>query len=86
MQVAQLPSWVQALSNVVSQLERSHSSLVEAILALRWTTMDNTFVKAYIDFVGLLVSAKPEYLTMVLVSTVKGLTYRKCSLFYSAVG
>lgn len=46
--------------------------------------MDTTFVKTYTAFVGILVSAKPEYLSMVLGKLSYGLTYR-ASLPYPAV-
>lgn len=38
--------------------------------------MDSTFVKSYISFVGMLISAKPEYLNLVLDKVSYGLTYR----------
>lgn len=41
--------------------------------------MDSAFVKSYMSFVGMLVSAKPEYLTMVLEKVASGLTYRALS-------
>nr|ASF90186.1 hypothetical protein SPAR06338 [Bartheletia paradoxa] len=71
-----LQAWLDALSHVVSQLDRTHSQLVEVILSVPWTTMSSGFVKAYIGFVGMLVSARPEYLAMVLGKTVKGLTHQ----------
>lgn len=40
--------------------------------------MDSNFVKSYISFVGMLVSAKPEYLTLVLGKIASGFTYRAC--------
>lgn len=38
--------------------------------------MDSNLVKSYISFVGMLVSAKPEYLTLVLGKIANGFTYR----------
>ncbi|KAI0700570.1 RNA polymerase I-specific transcription initiation factor RRN3 [Cytidiella melzeri] len=73
---AQLRLWLIALSHVVSRLERVHAPLVEAIVSMPWTTMDSTFAKSYTSFVGMLVSAKPEYLTMVLGKISSGLTYQ----------
>ena len=73
---AQLRLWVVALSHVVSRLERCHSALVEAVVSMPWTTLDSAFVKSYIAFVGMLVSAKPEYLTVVLERVANGFTYR----------
>ena len=72
----QLRLWVSALSHVVSQLERTHSALVEAVINVPWTTMDITFVKEYISFIGMLVSARPEYLSLVLEQTARGFTFR----------
>ncbi|KAG9104258.1 hypothetical protein FRC06_004006 [Ceratobasidium sp. 370] len=73
---AQLRSWISALSHVVSSLERSHAPLVEAVLATPWVTLDDAFVVAYTNFVGMLVSARPEYLAAVLGRCVQGLTYQ----------
>ncbi|KAF8138953.1 RNA polymerase I-specific transcription initiation factor RRN3-domain-containing protein [Boletus edulis] len=54
--------WVLALSHVLSKLERRHGSLVEAI--------------SYTVFIGMLLSARPEYLAPVLSKIAQGLTYR----------
>ncbi|KAL4247049.1 RRN3 family protein [Abortiporus biennis] len=67
--------WIQALSNVVSRLERCHLALIETVVGMPWTTMDNAFVKSYSSFIGHLVSAKPEYLSLVLGNLAHGLTY-----------
>ena len=75
----QLRLWILALSHVVSRLERVHSALVEAIVNMPWTTMDTSFVKSYTNFIGMLVSARPEYLSLVLGKIAQGLTYRMCS-------
>ncbi|KAI0832671.1 RNA polymerase I-specific transcription initiation factor RRN3 [Trametes gibbosa] len=72
----QLRLWLLALSHVVSRLERVHSSLVEAIVGLPWTTMDTSFVRTYTNFVGMLVSARPEYLSLVLSRIAQGLTFQ----------
>lgn len=77
---SQLRLWIIALSHVVSRLERVHSALVEAVLSMSWTTMDSNFVKSYTSFVGMLVSAKPEYLTLVLGKIANGFTYRACRI------
>ena len=74
---AQLRLWILALAHVISRLERPHHSLVEAIVNMPWTTKDNTFVKSYILFVGMLLSAKPEYLSQVLTRITQGFTHRK---------
>lgn len=73
---SQLRLWIIALSHVVSRLERVHSALVEAVISMPWTTMDSNFVKSYTSFVGMLVSAKPEYLTLVLGKIASGFTYQ----------
>lgn len=51
-----------------------------------WTTMDSQFVKSYTSFIGMLVSARPEYLSLVLEKIVQGLTYSACDylLFHLA--
>ena len=73
---AQIRLWLSALSHVVSRLERIHSAIVEAIVAFPWTTMDATSVKSYIHFIGVLLSARPEYLSLVLGNIAQGFTYR----------
>lgn len=75
-----------ALSHVVSQLDRNHAALVDAVLSMPWTTADATFVKSYIAFVGMLVSARPEYLSAILVKSVDGLTYRESQSLNQTVG
>ncbi|CCM00173.1 uncharacterized protein FIBRA_02201 [Fibroporia radiculosa] len=72
----QLQLWILALSHVVSRLERYHSALVEAIVNVPWTTMDTSFVKSYTSFIGMLVSARPEYLSLVLGKVAHGFTYQ----------
>ena len=73
---AQLRLWILALSHVISRLERPHAALVEAVVNMAWTTMDNVFVKSYIVFIGMLLSAKPEYLSLVLTKITQGFKYR----------
>ncbi|KIK67716.1 hypothetical protein GYMLUDRAFT_36459 [Collybiopsis luxurians FD-317 M1] len=75
-QPAQLRLWILALSHVVSRLERTHSSLVEAIINMPWVTMDNASVRSYIVFVGMLLSARPEYLSLVLGKLSLGFTHQ----------
>jgi RNA polymerase I-specific transcription initiation factor RRN3 len=76
----QLRLWMSALSHVVSRLERTHSALVEAIVTMPWTIMDSNFVKSYTSFIGMLVSARPEYISIVLEKLVEGFTYSKSRL------
>lgn len=71
----QLRLWISALSHVVSRLERTHSALPHAIITMPWTTMDSQFVKSYTSFIGMLVSARPEYLSSVLEKIAQGFTY-----------
>jgi RNA polymerase I-specific transcription initiation factor RRN3 len=75
-QIAQMRLWISALSHVVSRLEQTHSALVEAMVSIPWTTMDAATVKSYIHFVGMLLSARPEYLSLVLGKITQGFTYR----------
>jgi RNA polymerase I-specific transcription initiation factor RRN3 len=79
-QPAQLRLWFSALSHVVSRLERTHSALVQAIVSMPWTTLDSATVKSYTIFLGNLVSARPEYLSLVLSKIANGFTYRESRL------
>jgi RNA polymerase I-specific transcription initiation factor RRN3 len=72
----QLRLWLLALSHVVSRLDKQYHTLVQAIIDLPWTTMDLTFVQSYTNFIGILVSARPEYLALILGKVARGLTYR----------
>jgi RNA polymerase I-specific transcription initiation factor RRN3 len=69
-----------ALSHAVSHLDRKHASLVNAIISLQWASSEMSFVKSYISFIGLLLSAQTEYGVAVLEKAVDGLTYRKHNL------
>ncbi|KAG1760701.1 RNA polymerase I-specific transcription initiation factor RRN3 [Suillus occidentalis] len=72
----QLRIWLLALSHVLSRLERRHAPLVEAIVRLPWSAMDAVFVKSYTEFIGMLISARPEYLLLVLNRIAMGFTYQ----------
>jgi RNA polymerase I-specific transcription initiation factor RRN3 len=61
---------------VVSQLDRRHAALVNAILSLQWAPADYSFVESYVSFIGLLLSAQAQYGTAVLEKAVDGLTHR----------
>ncbi|KAK2466017.1 hypothetical protein APHAL10511_001659 [Amanita phalloides] len=74
-QPGQLRLWFSALSHVVSRLERTHASLVQAIVNMPWTTLDSATVKSYTSFLGNLISARPEYLSLVLSKISNGFTY-----------
>ena len=75
----QLRLWLQALMHVVSRLDRTHMALIEAILRLPWMIMDSSLVKTYTSFIQILVSARPEYLSLVLSRIARGFTYRASS-------
>ena len=75
--VAQIRLWIVALSHVVSRLERTHASLVHGIVNMPWTILDNATVKSYTIFIGMLLSARPEYLSFVLAMIAQGFTYRE---------
>ncbi|PWZ03385.1 RNA polymerase I-specific transcription initiation factor RRN3 [Testicularia cyperi] len=74
--VSSLRSLLAALSHVVSDLDRSHSKLVENIFALPWTSMDDSFAQMWIKFVCSLVSARSEWLSPILSKATKALSYR----------
>ncbi|GJJ07129.1 hypothetical protein Clacol_001329 [Clathrus columnatus] len=73
---SQLRLCLSALSHVVSQFERTHSALIEAIVNLPWAVMDSFFSKSYTSFIGMLVSARPQYLSLVLEKIAVGFTFR----------
>jgi RNA polymerase I-specific transcription initiation factor RRN3 len=52
-------------------------ALIDAIVRLPWMTMDSSLVKTYTSFIEILVSARPEYLSLVLGRIAHGFTYRK---------
>ncbi|TIA90302.1 hypothetical protein E3P99_01629 [Wallemia hederae] len=70
-----LKPWLDALSNVVSQLDKSHLPLVEAITSLAWTISSPSFVSTYTTFVAMLISAHPGYTKLLLGKVIKGLTH-----------
>lgn len=74
--IPQLRLWLQALMHVVSRLDRTHIALIEAIVRLPWMTMDSSLVKTYMSFIEILVSARPEYLSLVLGRIALGFTYQ----------
>lgn len=77
--LATLKSWIEALTHVVAQLDRSHLSLVDAIIALPWTTIqDEAFVHSYCKFVQALLCTRSEFVQMTLERIVKGFRFRGC--------
>ncbi|KAF7302012.1 RNA polymerase I-specific transcription initiation factor RRN3 [Mycena indigotica] len=79
-QPAQLRLWLGALGAAVSRLERTHAAVVQAAVGLPWAAMDGATAKAYTAFAGALLSAKPEYLSLVLGKIVNGFTYHAGAL------
>jgi RNA polymerase I-specific transcription initiation factor RRN3 len=75
--IPQLRQWLHALMHVVSRLDRTHMALIEAIMRLPWMAMDSSLVKTYTSFIKILVSARPEYLSLVLGRIARGFTYRE---------
>ncbi|KDN38632.1 RRN3-domain-containing protein [Tilletiaria anomala UBC 951] len=71
-----LQSWLTALSSHVSKLDTSHTALVENILLLPWTTMNESFATVWVRFVCALVSARGEWIAPLLERAVKSLSFR----------
>ncbi|OIW35041.1 RNA polymerase I-specific transcription initiation factor RRN3 [Coniochaeta ligniaria NRRL 30616] len=61
-----LLAYVVALTSHVTQLGRSCSGLVKAILKCSWLTRDDVFAKAFVQFLAALSSAQGSYLAQVL--------------------
>ncbi|BEJ14127.1 hypothetical protein CspHIS471_0313010 [Cutaneotrichosporon sp. HIS471] len=53
-----------------------HHALVGAIINLPWATADDRFVKSYIGFCGVLVSAHPGWARDIVTMAVRGLTWQ----------
>jgi len=69
---------LRALTAHVSLLSQGlHGPLVSAIIALPWATGDEKFVKTFVGWAGVLVSAQPAWAKEVVGMAVKGLTWRK---------
>ncbi|KAI8368545.1 RNA polymerase I-specific transcription initiation factor RRN3 [Blakeslea trispora] len=71
-----LYTWIIVLSQSVSLLDKSCSTLVEAALQVDWSFRNRAFVNAYIDFLENLVSAHAFYVVPILNSLVEGFRYR----------
>ena len=68
---------VRALTAHVSLLSPEiHSALVTAIVGLPWAAGDDRFVKSFIGFCGVLVSAQPGWAKQVVDMAVRGLRWR----------
>ena len=53
-----------------------HAALVSAIINLPWATGDDRFVRVFVGWAGVLVSAHPDWANEVAIMAVKGLTWR----------
>ncbi|KNE96966.1 hypothetical protein PSTG_09701 [Puccinia striiformis f. sp. tritici PST-78] len=73
--LTRVQGWLSALTSMVSQLDRGHSHLVEKVLSLPWTVLDDQFVNVYSRFVNGLVSARSEWVQIVLENIVQGFHY-----------
>ena len=65
------------MTHVVAQLDRSHSSLVEAAISVPWTMMDEAFAHAYMRFVQALLCSRSEFVQTTLEKIVKGFRFRR---------
>jgi RNA polymerase I-specific transcription initiation factor RRN3 len=71
---------LRAISAHVSLLDQVvHGGLVSAIVSLDWATGDEKFVRTYVGWAGVLVSAHPGWGREVVGMAVRGLTWRKLS-------
>lgn len=69
---------LRALTAHVSLLSPEiHSALISAIVALPWATGDERFVKVFVGWAGVLVSAQPGWAKEVVGMAVKGLQWRE---------
>lgn len=69
---------LRAVSAHVSLLSPDiHGSLVSAIISLPWATGDEKFVRAFIGWAAVLVTAQPGWMKEVVGMGVKGLTWRE---------
>ncbi|WVQ96479.1 hypothetical protein IAU59_003584 [Kwoniella sp. CBS 9459] len=70
---------LRAISAHVSLLApETHSPLVTAIINLPWATGDEKFVKTFVGWAAVLVSAQPGWAKEVVGMAVKGLTWQPC--------
>ncbi|EIW67696.1 hypothetical protein TREMEDRAFT_12429, partial [Tremella mesenterica DSM 1558] len=75
--LAPLLPLLRALTAHVSLLSSSiHRALVTAILNLPWATGEEKFVRSYVGFMGVLVSAHPTWSKEVVGMAVKGFTWQ----------
>lgn len=81
MPIVTLPPFLPLLRAVSAHvsllLPEIHGSLVSAIISLPWATGDEKFVRAFIGWAAVLVTAQPGWMKEVVGMGVKGLTWRK---------
>jgi len=77
--IERVQGWLSALTYMISQLDRSHSHLVEKVVSLPWTILDDQFVSVFSRFVNGLVSARSEWVQIVLENLVQGFHYNTIS-------
>lgn len=61
----------------MAQLDRSHSTLVEAAISVPWTMMDEAFANAYMRFVQALLCSRSEFVQTTLEKIIKGFRFRQ---------
>ncbi|KIO30179.1 hypothetical protein M407DRAFT_69422, partial [Tulasnella calospora MUT 4182] len=83
---SELRLWISALKHVVAGLERVHSPLVNVLITFPWTTTEDAFARSYVDLMGMLISARPEYLGPILAQIALGFTARYINDLNSAKG
>ncbi|KAF9938919.1 hypothetical protein BGZ65_011942 [Modicella reniformis] len=73
---AKMLQWIQAMSQCISLLDKSCSTLIDAMLQINWIVQDDAFVRYYMSFLGNVVSAHGFYVVPVQSMLVKKLTSR----------
>ncbi|OCF37195.1 RNA polymerase I-specific transcription initiation factor RRN3 [Kwoniella heveanensis BCC8398] len=78
---------LRAISAHVSLLSPGiHGPLVTAIISLPWATGDEKFVKTFVGWAAVLVSAQPGWAKEVVGMAVKGLTWQPCFISPNSSG
>jgi RNA polymerase I-specific transcription initiation factor RRN3 len=69
-------SWLDALVHAMPRIDsRAHVVLIETVLSITWTALDESCIGPYIHFVAALLGAKPEFVGLVVKRAVKGFHY-----------
>jgi RNA polymerase I-specific transcription initiation factor RRN3 len=63
---ADIRTYVMALTNYASQLNKSCSGLVQAVVWCEWLGRDESFVKSYVEFLGSLASSQGSFVGTIL--------------------